>query len=356
MKNHLVLSLLLCGFFATSTGQIKQFRNNLFIIDPQGKAVLMDGTLSMYHDDYSNEVDHQDARKMFNPGENLGISRDDKVRIIERRGDINKPDTTFLKIWNTRIITYRLQLISKNFEGNPLTGVLHDHYLDTQTEIDFANGTYYDFSVTADPESKRTDRFMVVFSPTVSESLLPLDFIDAFATVNNQKVNFTWKTANEQNVKNYTVERSSDGRNFAATGLVLSPKNEFLNEYTVSDDLPFNGTGYYRVKATDFDGKVTLSKVVKAAAINTGVSTSLYPNPATNSTIKLHRDGYAKGSYRVAILSNTGSVLHTQTEVLTGGPVQIQLAPAQNLPRGIYRVEVNGPSGYRSTHNLLIAQ
>lgn len=356
MKNHFLLSLVLCGFFVTSAGQIKQFRNNLFIISPQGEAVLMDGTLSLYHDDYNNEVDHQDARKMFNPGENFGILRDGKTLIIERRQDIKGPDTTFLKIWNTRVITYRLQLISKNFEGSPLRGVLYDHYLNRQIEIDFANGTYYDFSVTTDPESKRTDRFMVVFNTTVSEALLPLDFVEALATVSNQKVTLSWTTENEQNIKNYTIERSPDGRNFSSTDIVVQPANKPLNKYTASDNLPLTGVSYYRIKATDIDGRITFSKVLKAAVADASVSASLYPNPATNSHIKLHMHGHEEGTYRVSIINNFGKILHTQTEVLTSGPVQINITPTHNLTKGIYRVEVTGPSGYRSVHNLLLSQ
>lgn len=356
MKRYLTLTCVLLVLSATSFSQTKQFRSNLFIVDPNGNTVLMDGTLSMYHVDFSNEVNNQDARKMFNPGENIGIERDGKVLIIERREEITSSDTIFLKLWNTRIITYQLQLVSKYFSDAGVSGVLFDHYLNTTTEIDFDTGTYYNFSVTADPASKRTDRFMIVFKPSVAHGMLSLDFVDASASFANRQVALHWTTANEQLVKDYTVERSSDGREFHSAGLIVPASNRASNEYTIADSQPLPGISFYRIKATDADGKITYSKALKVAAATVKASVSVYPNPTTSSNVKLHISGQVPGHYRVTVLNNTGRILHSQTEQLGSGSAQISIQSNQPLPHGIYRIEVTGPDGFRSTHNLLIAQ
>lgn len=359
MKLTSILLYALFGLSSLSYSQIKQFRNNLYIIDPEGNPVLMDGTLSLYDDEYSDEVDYQDARKMFNPGENIGMLRDSKVLIVERRKDIlDRTDTIFFKFWNARIITYRLELSSKSFENSEVTAVLHDKYLDKKVFISLHESAYYDFAVTADVNSKRPDRFMVVFNPLPPEGAqggaMPLNFAGSWANSGIHGVTVSWNTSNESGVNNFRVEKSSDGIHFSETGDAVPARNLIANDYFFTDRTPFSGATYYRIKAIDVDGKISYSKIMKVNAISVDARVNLYPNPASSPNIRIDLKGLEKGRYQIRVFNIAGSIVHTQTESLTTEYETIRLTINHALAKGMYRVEIFGPAAYRSSHNLMI--
>lgn len=100
-----------------------------------------------------------------------------------------------------------------------------------------------------------------------------------------ENVIIAWATASESNNDYFTVERSKDGISFEAIVEVDGAGNSdnyFLN-YKVTDFSPFEGTSYYRLKQTDFDGKFALSDV-KAVNFNNPLQTplwSVFPNPTS---------------------------------------------------------------------------
>lgn len=65
----------------------------------------------------------------------------------------------------------------------------------------------------------------------------------------------SWSTALEINNDFFTIERSSDGRNFHKIGKVEG-KGDYsgITEYQFEDRAPLRGTSFYRLTQTDFDG------------------------------------------------------------------------------------------------------
>ncbi|MEO5648848.1 MAG: hypothetical protein ABIR03_02865 [Ginsengibacter sp.] len=147
-----------------SSADFAQLRSNLYIVTPTGSTVLMDGTLTQYDSTYSNELNGMDARKMSNFSENWGMLRGATTYVIERRHSIVNTDSIFFKMWNMRIITYRIEIITANLDKSLRTGVLKDAYLKSKITLDLNGTTFIDFSVTADPASKASDRFRILFN------------------------------------------------------------------------------------------------------------------------------------------------------------------------------------------------
>lgn len=354
MKTYFTL-ILLSFTFLTVTSQVKSFRTNLYIVPDGGDApVLMDGTLTMFDNNYSNAVDNKDARKMFNPGENWGMQRDPYVLIVERRQDISIADTIFFKVWNTRIITYRLEMIPKNFPSNRLSASLIDKYLGTETPVSLTENGYADFKVTADAGSKRSDRFMLVFNGGAAEGMLPLNFISSNASVHNKSVDLQWETANEHNVSEYVIEKSADGTQFTKTSLAAGAKNTPAASYSITDYQPYAGANYYRISAVDKDGRTTVSNVMKVSTTNIEAQMTLFPNPTNANNIRLKINGQAAGTYQVRLVNINGVNAHTQSFTLTTAATELRLAANKTFAPGIYRIEISGPDGYRNVLNLLI--
>ncbi|MFZ4057815.1 MAG: T9SS type A sorting domain-containing protein [Ferruginibacter sp.] len=111
---------------------------------------------------------------------------------------------------------------------------------------------------------------------------LPLNFLSITAQkCAPQQICVTWKTANEQNVSHFEIERSIDGIAFELMNNIAA-KNQPSNSYTFIDNRINNAAKkyYYRVKQIDVDGKFKYSPIALIHQ-NTTTSLSIYPNPTT---------------------------------------------------------------------------
>lgn len=113
--------------------------------------------------------------------------------------------------------------------------------------------------------------------------ILPITLTNFTATASSCTANLAWQTASEQNSKYYSVEYSADGTSFSEVGKVTSKNSESGAFYNYAYGLG-NGTGYFRLKAVDFDGKFIYSGTVTASgtgACGTGLQVTVSPNPTT---------------------------------------------------------------------------
>lgn len=106
-----------------------------------------------------------------------------------------------------------------------------------------------------------SDAFIAKFN---SNGTLPVKLISFNATLANEKVHCAWETASETNNDYFTIEKSKDGNGFEAVGNIKGQGNSNSNiRYSYTDNNPFSGISYYRLKQTDFDGKYTYSEIKK---------------------------------------------------------------------------------------------
>jgi hypothetical protein len=156
------------------------------------------------------------------------------------------------------------------------------------------------------------DSFIAHYGPSSS---LPLTLLNLQAENNGHDVRLKWQTSQEENTKAFVIERSADGKNFDAVGLVNAVNNaSFKNNYTFNDAHPVNGTVYYRLKMTDMDGRFTYSHIVSVKGNYNG-ALQLSPNPTSNVLYV-----QAKGNEQVTarITDVNGRILQQQTVTLNG--------------------------------------
>ena len=359
----LILSALVSFFAASSmphtlspsTSEFAQIRANLYIVSPDKATVLMDGTLTQYDADYSNDVDRKDARKMYNSSENFGLVRGSTVLIIERRRTIAVTDTILFKMWNMRIITYQLELVTSNLNQWGRAGILEDNYLHTSTPIDLNGTSNIKFSVNADAASSAPDRFKIVFS-TARFAALPLIFTSVKAFQQSNLIGIDWKTANESNVAEFNIEKSADG-NFFQKASAVKANNLPVNNYHWEDSDPAAGYNYYRIGSRDADGKIKYSEIMKVY-ISKGTqginkSISIYPNPPIGNNLNLQITNQVAGQYEVRLLNSFGQTFMAKSIQYTGGTSVESIKPAQNVPKGIYQLEIKTPAGEKKVISVV---
>jgi Repeat of unknown function (DUF5650)/Secretion system C-terminal sorting domain len=122
--------------------------------------------------------------------------------------------------------------------------------------------------------------FSGFFAEAVS-SPLPLKLLSFTGSRQSDKNHLQWKTTDEINTKEFSLERSTDGRSFSSITMVTAAGTGNGN-YSYDDAYTATGKVYYRLQMIDNDGRFTYSNIIvlnKDAV--TGVT--VYPNPIKNT-------------------------------------------------------------------------
>ena len=113
---------------------------------------------------------------------------------------------------------------------------------------------------------------------------LPIELLSFEAEAkDNFTVDLAWITASEQNNDFFTVEKSQYGKQWEEVGIVKGAGNSNqILRYALTDNSPFGGISYYRLKQTDFNGSFTYSDIKTVNFEASEYNITIYPNPTTN--------------------------------------------------------------------------
>ncbi|MGW8122561.1 hypothetical protein ACV07N_07855 [Roseivirga echinicomitans] len=217
---------------------------------------------------------------------------------------------------------------------------------------DFTSGTTLQAPSSIDAV-KKTITFRVNLSDTQFFTLgatekyaLPITLISFEAkNINNESVQLKWTTANEAGNAYYTVERSANGEDFAAIGALdgAGDSEELLN-YIYNDSDPLNGTSYYRLKQTDFNGEFEYSEVKRVSLTKDQFESaneySVFPNPVVSGDkFKLAYKVTENQSIELQIVTASGVLLGTSNHEIKVGASYIELE-SEGLPRGLSLIRI----------------
>jgi hypothetical protein len=93
----------------------------------------------------------------------------------------------------------------------------------------------------------------------------------------NGTVQLNWQTASEINLKQFEVEKSSNGKDFKNIGVVRAKGYTGVSQYTFTD-LNFKERAYYRLHQVDNDGKAEYSKTVSVSPATTRPNVRITPS------------------------------------------------------------------------------
>lgn len=121
-------------------------------------------------------------------------------------------------------------------------------------------------------------------SLTVSEgTTLPVTITSFKGSVQNNAALLTWATAQEQNNKNFIIEKSYNGVDFAAVAQIPSKGNTQTGYSYSYTDFSFKYSAYYRLKQVDLDGKTTQYSIVDLqSALSIKYDLSVYGHAGSN--------------------------------------------------------------------------
>ena len=106
---------------------------------------------------------------------------------------------------------------------------------------------------------------------------LPVRWLSITGVINAQKQTVLNWEVQENNVLNYSVEKSDNAVNFTGIATVNS-KGDAKNSYNFTDASMLNGLMYFRVKQTDRNARTSYSPIIKLSNNQNG-KFAVYPNP-----------------------------------------------------------------------------
>ncbi len=168
---------------------------------------------------------------------------------------------------------------------------------------------------------------------------LPVSLLYFNAELTESNVALSWSTASEINNDYFTVQRSGDGEVFENVSTVKGSGNSTqIRYYNFSDEKPYSGLNYYRLKQTDFDGKYSYSSLV---AVNFSRRTILEVLAVSSdaSSLKLLLNDPASGRRRVQILRLDGKTV-SETYIETEKGTRSYEIPGSFLSEGVCTVLV----------------
>ena len=153
------------------------------------------------------------------------------------------------------------------------------------------------------------------------------------ATTKNNQVETEWIVSEEENLKGYELQWSTDGRNFKTLNFVPAAK---LNRYDAVHANPVSGTNYYRLKISNLDGKTYYSTIDKVDF--TPVDGSMvYPNPASGSFVLTLKNDMVKKNASFMIVTASGRIVQQRNFTSLA---QSQTIDISQLSPGVYFVRV----------------
>jgi hypothetical protein len=181
---------------------------------------------------------------------------------------------------------------------------------------------------------------------------LPLTLANFSAKYMGSYTALGWITLDEQNVRNFIVERSDDGNHFYSI-LQLPARNSGNSEsYSTSDNTPINHIAYYTLRMVDIDGREKLSKVVVITVLNKDNGLDLAGNPVHNK-VALLASVDLNGSFNYTISNMSGQILQQGNLIIQhGGRYEFSLG--EHILPGLYSLNVSNRQ--QSFHYIVVVK
>jgi len=176
---------------------------------------------------------------------------------------------------------------------------------------------------------------------------LPVSFSSFFAQKQDKIVKLSWSTEQEINSSHFIIERSADGRTWQSLATMNAAGNSSNHlEYVAYDNLPLNGTSYYRIKQVDKDGRMQVS-VVKTIRFNLGYSITIAPNPAKD-LVTVTLDRISNTVSNIQLFDAAGNLVFKEQTKLS----RISINTAA-FARGLYFIKISN-AGEVATQKVLL--
>lgn len=197
--------------------------------------------------------------------------------------------------------------------------------------------------------STTTDHYPIFTRYAFDAAILPITLLDFSVKKNAQTVTVNWRTANENNSKEFLVQRSIDNGVHWETIKTIAAAGYSQNTlvYNVVDYSPAKGLNLYRLKSVDVDNRFSLS-ANRQVFFAENVQVSVWPNPAT-SEINIQFAAKDVANKQILLVDRNGK----QVKKLNTLSAKLKMN-LSGLAKGLYILNIS--SAYGETTEKIIVQ
>lgn len=166
---------------------------------------------------------------------------------------------------------------------------------------------------------------------------LPITLTNFYGQKQMDKVVLQWQTSMEEDVKQFIIERSSDGKTYKSIGQVAAVGNSNTTQhYSFADQSPFtSANNFYRLLIQDVDGNTKYSKIliIKFGGELTA-NMQLFPNPVKD-ILQIQIPSGLNGIISLQIIDIGGRVIRNNNFASDGNALNTSI-DVSNLQKGLY--------------------
>lgn len=162
---------------------------------------------------------------------------------------------------------------------------------------------------------------------------LPLRWLSFTAMEEQNRVLLDWITTAEENTLDFTVEHSTDGRQWTPVGKLPARGSAISNEYSFRHEQPAAGKNYYRILQADKDGTFAYSDTRNINLAKAKQVITLLSNPVTNGRLRF----IVYSATEIRLINVNGRILRSKQMTAGTGEMDVQA-----LPAGVYLLQAGG--------------
>jgi hypothetical protein len=174
-------------------------------------------------------------------------------------------------------------------------------------------------------------------------SLLPLHLISFKGSLTNDIGKLIWVSEDEVKLQSYTLERSTDSRDFYPIAIMpaMNEQGQVIYQYADSTiGKTASSVFYYRLKITNSDDNSSYSPVVILNTESRKNGITIYPNPVINNvTVEINAETADKANW--VLTDITGKQVLKHVIAITEGKNTLNINLSK-VPAGIYYLKVTG--------------
>lgn len=169
---------------------------------------------------------------------------------------------------------------------------------------------------------------------------LPVELLSFSAHTNSRNlVEVNWTTSTEINNHIFIVERSQNSTTFDSVTFAngAGNSNTIIN-YQITDNAPFEGISYYRLRQIDYDGLTYFSNICPVL-INGIEIINIFPQPAKND-VTFQIVCAENITAKISIFDDIGRTIFLETFIFQSGLNSISI-PVLHYAKGIYLFNIS---------------
>lgn len=186
-----------------------------------------------------------------------------------------------------------------------------------------------------------------------SYTLLSARLISFSARQSDKSVQVKWSASDEGNLKNYTVQRSENGRTWQNIGVAEVLASNITSNYLVDDYMPLKATTYYRLMKVDKNGEVSYSAIATVVPPESSFQ-SFRHNTVFNNSIRMQINAFSNEEYDLSLYSLQGSIQAYKRNIIHSGWNTILMDVPSSLSPGIYLLVIKNKNSREIYHSRVL--